>query len=219
MGTGPLLIALLLGAVAARAAEGVPGLDEVPLAKLLEVMVVDRELLAFDARGGGQIREELRLEERVLWQGSQGRVGAVLTDQRLLAVGVGSAAWRVVELQLGETPPQEAMLGDRVVMILTNRRVIGFGGEPIALSEQPLGLRESVLARRVGESVAVLVTDRRALGLSPFLTGFAEIKLWLYEKVESVSAAANLATLRSDRRILIFRASTRSWEERRLNLP
>jgi len=36
--------------------------------------------------------------------------------------------------------------------------------------------------------------------------------------VESVSAIANLATLRSDRRLLIFRASTLSWEERRLEL-
>jgi hypothetical protein len=71
----------------------------------------------------------------------------------------------------------------------------------------------------VGENVAVVVTNRRAMGLSPHLSGFAEIDLWIRETVESVNAAANLATLRSDRRVLIFRASTRSWEERRLDLP
>lgn len=219
VGASVLILVALLGLPEGRAAEAVPGLDEIPLAQSIEVMVVDRQLLAFDARGGGQIREDLRLEERVLWQGAQGRVGVVVTDQRLLAVGVGSGAWKVAEFQLGEKAPSEAMLGDRVVLALTNRRVLGFGGEPLALSERALGLNENVLARRVGESVAVVVTDRRALGLSPFLPGFAEIKLWLYERVESVSAVANLATLRSDRRILIFRSSSRSWEERRLNLP
>ena len=215
---------LLLGALAqlgpgvARSAEGVPGLDEVPLSQVLEILVVNREVLAFDARGGGQISERLRLEERVLWQGTRGRVGAVLTDQRILAVGTGSGAWQSVDVQRGETPPGEALLGDRLLMVVTSRRVLGFGGEPGNLSEQPLGLGEEVLARRAGENVAVLVTNRRALGLSPFATGFVEQKLWIKERVESVTAAANLVTLRSDRRVLIFRAPTLSWEERRLDL-
>jgi len=203
----------------ARSAEAVPGLNEVPLSKLLEVMIADRSLLAFDARAGGQIREPLRLGERVLWHGSKGEVGAVLTDQRILAVGVGSAAWRVVELQLGEEAPPQAMLGDRVVLVVTTRRALGFGGQPIRLSEQALGVQESVLAQRIGENVGVVITDRRALGFSPYQPGFAGIKLWIRESIESVSAAANLATLRSNRRILIFRSSTRSWEERRLDLP
>ena len=207
-----------LGSEAARGAEGAPGLDEVPLAPLLEVMVVDRDLLAFDARSGGQIKERLRLEEEVLWQGSRGQVGAVLTDQRILAVGTGSASWQEVELQRNETLPERALLGDRLLMVVTNRRVIGFGGEPGSLSEQSLGLSEEVIAKRIGENVAVLVTNRRALGLSPFQGGFVARKLWLKEIVESVSAIANLATLRSDRRLLIFRASTLSWEERRREL-
>ena len=210
---------MLMISGAARGAEGGPGLNDVPLSQLLEVIVVDREILAFDARAGGQIRKELRLDERVLWHGTRGEVGVVLTDQRILAIGVGSKAWRVVELQLGEVSPQKAMLGDRVVLVVTERRAIGFGGKPFSLSVKPLGINEVVLARRVGENVAVVVTNRRAIGLSPLLAGFAEIDLWIRETVQSVNAAANLATLRSDRRVLIFRASTRSWEERRLDLP
>ena len=113
IGSSTLFLVALLGLSEGRAAEGVPGLDEVPLAQSIEVMVMDRQILAFDARVGGQIREDLRLKERVLWQGAQGMVGVVVTDQRLLAVGVGSGAWQIAELQLGETAPGEAMLGDR----------------------------------------------------------------------------------------------------------
>ncbi|MGB6363836.1 MAG: hypothetical protein WBG64_14305, partial [Thermoanaerobaculia bacterium] len=39
--------------------------DEVPLADLLEVLVLDRQLVAIDARGGGQKATPLRLDERV----------------------------------------------------------------------------------------------------------------------------------------------------------
>ena len=204
---------------AARSAEGVPGLNDVPLSQLLEVLVVDRELLAFDGRSGGQVRKELRLDERVLWHGVRGEVGVVLTDQRILGVGVGSQAWRVVELQLGEAAPTEAMLGDRVILVVTGRRAVGFGGTPLSLSSKPLGIDEIVLAQRVGENVAVVVTNRRAIGLSPFRAGFSVLDLWIRETIESVSAAANLATVRSDRRVMIFRSSTHNWETRRLDLP
>jgi hypothetical protein len=204
---------------AAQAAEAVPGLNDVPLSQLLEVLVVDRELLAFDGRSGGQVRKELRLDEQVLWHGVRGEVGVVLTDQRILGVGVGSQAWRVVELQLGEAAPTEAMLGDRVVLAVTGRRAVGFGGNPLSLSSKHLGIDEVVLARRVGENVAVVVTNRRAIGLSPLRAGFSVVDLWIRETIESVNAAANLATVRSNRRVLIFRASTHSWETRRLDLP
>jgi hypothetical protein len=66
--------------------------------------------------------------------------------------------------------------------------------------------------------VAVVVTDRRALGLSPFAGGFFEVKLDLGDPVKEVAAHANLVTLTTDHRLLIFRAPTGSWEERRLGL-
>ena len=43
----------LLGPGASPGAEGVPGLDEVPLSQLLEIVVAGRDLLASDARAGG----------------------------------------------------------------------------------------------------------------------------------------------------------------------
>ena len=59
-----LAVALLAppGPGAGRAADAVPGLDEVPLSQLLEIVVAGRDLLAFDAHSGGQITKRLRLE-------------------------------------------------------------------------------------------------------------------------------------------------------------
>ena len=200
------------------AAEAVPGLNDVPLSQLIEVMVADRKMLAFDAQSGGQMEVSLRLKEELLWLGSQGAVGGAITDQRVLLVGVGSSRWRVINIGLTENVNGEALLGDRVVLVVTNRRVMGFGGDPPRVSEVPLGIHEEIQARRVGENVGLIVTNRRGLGFSPLLPGFVEVELDLKEKIESVSAAANLATLRTNRRILIFRSSSSSWEERTLNL-
>ena len=62
-------------------AQGVAG--EVPLADVLEILVVDRDLLAIDAAGGGQTVARLRLHETVLWKGARGKVGVIITDQRM----------------------------------------------------------------------------------------------------------------------------------------
>ena len=58
------------------------------------------------------------------------------------------------------------------------------------------------------------VTDRQALGLSPFLGGFFTVPIGLKDQIETVTAESNIATLTGDKRILIFRATTGTWEER-----
>ena len=200
---------LLLGSVAAAQPA-----DEVPLADVLEILELDRELLAIDARGGGQLEIGLRLEERVLWKTTRGRVGMVLTDQRVLAVAAGSGTWQQIELQSGEEAQGQARLGDRVGLLLTSRRAIGFDGGSRNLLESSLGLRERVLATAVGRNVAVVVTDRRALGLSPSTGGFFDTPIQLGESVVRVEAESNLATVTTNRRLLIFRTPTSTWEVR-----
>jgi hypothetical protein len=192
--------------------------DTVPLADVLEVMLVDRELVAIDANSGGQRRERLLLGENVLWMDSRGAVGVVLTDQRILAVGVGSGSWQQARYLRTESAPRDALLGDRVALVTTASRAIGFSSSTGNLVEQRIGVHEKVLARRVGENVGVVVTDRQALGLSPLVGGFFGVDLLLKERVESIDARANLVTLTTDRRLLVFRSPSGSWEERRRQL-
>ena len=211
-------LALAFGISTPRAgAQPLPG--EVPLTDVLQVMLIDRDVVALDAVGGGQVSERLRLGEEVIWTGSRGRVGVVLTDQRILAAAaVGSAAWQETSYQRAEVPPTTALLGDRVALLFTSVRVIGFDGGSGNLVEARLGLRERVLATRTGENVALMVTDRRALGLSPFTGGFFETRMQLSESIESVQADSNLATITTNRRVLIFRAPTGTWGERNRTL-
>jgi len=206
-----LLFALLLVAtpIGAQLVAG-----EIPLNDVLEVLVVDRDVLAIDAAGGGQTTARLRLDEVVVWKGARGKVGIVFTNRRILAAATRSASWQEMDYRRNEVPPTEALLGDRVALAITSQRVVGFDGGSANLVEYRLRPREQVLTARIGENVGVVVTDRQALGLSPFVGSFFNTPIDLNDPIESVTADSNLATLISKRRLLIFRATTGSWEER-----
>jgi hypothetical protein len=208
--SAPLLLWVLLAAPAGAE----PAVGEIPLADVLEVLVVDRDVLAIDARGGGQTAARLRLDESVRWKGARGAVGVVITDQRILAAAAGSAAWQEMQYGREETPPEAALLGERVALAVTNVRAVGFDGGSGNLVEYRLGPREQVVGLRVGENVAVVLTDRSALGLSPFVGGFFRAPVDLGDRFESLQAESNLATLTGERRLLVFRATTGTWEER-----
>ena len=214
----PLLALALCVSGPAAAQILAPSVDEVPLADLLEILLLERELVAVDAASGGQTTAELHLGERVMWSGTRGKVGVVLTDQRMLAVAVDSAAWQEMRYQQAERPPEEAMLGDRVALVVTSRRALAFNAGGAGLVEYRLGPGETVLFSRVGGNVGVVVTDRKALGFSPSAGGFFASRLQLRERVESVETRSNLATVTTNRRVLIFRAPSGEWSERRLDL-
>lgn len=211
-----ILLALPAGA------QGLPGergeANPSPLLDLLEIIVLPREILAVDAGGGGQIEERLQRGESVLWSESRGRVGVVLTDQRILAVSTISASWQSIRYMRGENRPEGAALGDRVALLLTNKRAVGFDGNSGNLIERSMGPGESIIGSAVGANVAVVVTPRRALGLSAFSGGFYQTKIYVGEQLERAVAQANMVTLTLPNRLLFFRAPTGTWEERNLDI-
>jgi hypothetical protein len=212
-----IALSLPVGAAAPLAARAQsPERGEVPLVDLVDLLVVDRELVAI--RSAGQLTIRLELDERLLWHGSRGAVALALTDRRMLGAATRSAAWQTLPLRRQEPPPEAAQLGDRVALFVTDDRIVGFNGETGNFAEFPLGVRESVRHRRVGANTAVVVTDRNAVGLSAFAGGFFAAKLGLREQVEAVEALANLATVTTNRRLLIFRAASGVWTEKNLAL-
>jgi hypothetical protein len=210
------LAALALGAVlavlpAAGAELRAPG--ETPLADVLQLVFFERRVVAIDGLAGAEKSEDLLLGERVLWGEARGRVGVVLTDQRVLAVATRSASWQAERYQRGEAPPPNALLGEQVALVVTSRRALGFNSGSGNLTDVRLGPRERVIAADVSGAVGVVVTDRRALGVSPFAGGFFEARLGLGEDIESLAATGNVATLRTSRRILTFQAVGGAWVE------
>ena len=180
---------------------------------MLQLIVLEREIVAVDGLSGVDIREALELGERVLYAEARGRVGVALTDRRVLAVAVRSGAWQETRYRRGEPPPEGAFLGEQVALVVTTKRALGFDGGSGNLVERSLGPREQVLAADASGAVGVIVTDRRALGVSPFAGGLFETKLRVEETLEGLAATGNFATVRTSRRLLTFQALTGAWVE------
>ena len=189
--------------------------DQVPLGELIEIVVMDDEILAVDATSGGSSVVRRRLSESVLWTGTQGRVGVVITDQRVLGFAPRSGGWQEAPYERGEAPARDAQLGDRVAVIILRQRVLGFLGTAGRFVQTRLGPHEDLRAVQVGANVAVLVTNREAIGLSPEAGGFFEIRLQVKERITEVTARSNLATVQTNQRVLVFRGPTGTWAERR----
>jgi hypothetical protein len=209
-----LAAALALGLLAASARSAdlrAPG--ETPVADVLQLLVLEREIVAIDGLAGTEIRHPLERGENVLFAEARGRVGIALTDRRVLAVAVRSGAWQETRYRRGEPPPAGAFLGEQVALVVTTKRALGFDGGSGNLVERSLGPRETVLAADASGAVGVIVTDRRALGVSPFAGGLFETKLRVEETLEAVAATGNFATVRTSRRLLTFQALTGAWVE------
>ena len=209
------LLLLWIAAAFAPALANAQRAGEVPLGDLIEIVVMEDEILGVDAESGGSSVVRRRLNEPVLWTGVRGRVGVVITDQRLLAISPRTGGWQEAPYERGEPPARFAELGDRVALIVMPNRVIGFLGTVGRFVQVRLGPHEDLRAQSVGANVAVLVTSRSAIGLSPEAGGFFSIRLQVRERITEVSARANLATISTDQRVLVFRSPTGTWAERR----
>jgi hypothetical protein len=189
--------------------------DEFPLGDLIEIVVMEDEILGVDAESGGSSVVRRRLAEPVLWTGVRGRVGVVITDQRVLALSPRTGGWQEAPYERGERPPRSAQLGDRVALLVMPGRVLGFLGTVGRFVQVRLGPQEDLRAQSVGANVAVVVTERAAIGLSPEAGGFFSIRLQVRERIMDVATRSNVATVTTDQRVLVFRAPTGTWAERR----
>ena len=93
--------------------------------------------------------------------------------------------------------------------------MLGFLGTVGRFVQSRLGPQEDLHEVRVGaQNVAVFLTSRVAIGLSPQAGGFFSFRLQLGADHRR-DGALNLATVQTDRRVLVFRAPTGTWAERR----
>lgn len=218
LGSGLLrALGFVLAVCAVAALAGAePGLA--PLEDRVQWLAFEHELVAVDAAGGGEHRAPLGIGERVIATFSDGEVGVALTEQRVLAVTATTGGVHEVRLRRGERIVGAPMLGDRVALVFTNLRALGFDGGSGNWLEASLGPRERVTATAVANHVAAFTTDRRALGLSPRRGGFFEAPLTLREGAVTLSATGDLVTLRTRTRLLVFRAASGRWSERSIGL-
>lgn len=181
----------------------------------LDVLRVDRRLLAISADSGGILEVKLRPEETLQLLESQGVVGVAATNERLLGVTTRSSGWQEIRLRIRERkiPIERAYLGDRLALVPLERRLLALTRGSRSWTELELSQGEAPARVEVSSGVGVCLTERRAIGVSAEGGGFAEVMLTPREKVESVSLKDQSATIRTLYRVLVFRTAEVGWTE------
>ena len=181
---------------------------------LVEIFVTDNKFTA-TVDGRRTFPESIKSGENVLWDGAKGEVGAILTDERLLAVSITSGGWNTLDLKIKEkrsTP--EMLLAAHLIVMLTDERIVAFGTYTDGFFQTPMPIGEYVVASQAQGRVAAVVTSSRAYGFSAYRRGAAEIRLKRQEKIVDINATYNKITLQtSEDRALILNAKDARWSK------
>jgi len=160
---------------------------------------------------------ELTLRENVLWKGTRGKVGALLTPKRFLAVSTTSEGWQELVLRLHEAKDARAAISPYLALLVTRQRAVGYDSLGNRFVENRLPLFETVVAAEADYRVAVVVLSGRCAGFALGRANFAEIAFRIGEDFQTLEMKPRLATVRTSKRLLSFQAANSSWSE--LSLP
>ena len=163
--------------------------------------------------GRKTITFDLRPNEKVLWSGSKGDLGAFLTDQHFFVISTSLNAWQALPLRLDESGKGVASLSPYIALLVTRDRAIGFDATSSRFIETQLPLHDELLAAEAERYVAVVITSSRAFGLAAESSAFTEIHLRGGETIEAIKLTYSKATVRTSDRLLTFEASGLPWKE------
>jgi len=211
-----LLAALpLLGGVSGAAGTA-RAIDTRAIEDQVDLIQVDRKLVAVEGASGRVLEIDLERGERVLLSEQSGRVAVCVTTSRLIGYESGASRFRELRLRMPrskEADNARILLGDRVALVALPTRLAALGKS--GWLDVELAPAERVELELLGESnVAAAVTSRRAIGFARSSGGFVEIALSPREAVESSSLEANSVTLITSRRVLSFSSGAVRWFER-----
>jgi hypothetical protein len=159
---------------------------------------------------------DLRPNEKVLWSGYRGHLGAFLTDQHFFVISTSLNAWQALPLRLDESGKGVASISPYIALLVTKDRAVGFDATANRFIETLLPIQDALLAAEVERYVAVVITSSRAFGLAAETSAFIEINLRMSESIEEVKLTYRKATVRTSDRLLTFEASGSTWREHRL---
>ena len=156
----------------------------------------------------------LTVGEQILAQKEDGDVGAVLTNNRFLAVSSGSESWLTKSLYDGESESARLLVGKEVAMVVTDQRIIGFSAKYNRLIEYPLSVGDDIVASDVGQNIGVVVLPDRAVGFSADSADFSTVQFDYGGAFHSLEAAADVALVTTDNKIYAYRSAGGSWSAR-----
>ena len=201
-----ICLSIFASTISSYAEEEVEDLIDIAESKGKIIAIIEgRKAIAFD----------LQPNEKVLWSGSRGYLGAFLTDHHFFVISTSSNAWRALPLRIDESGKGVASLSPYIALLVTKDRAVGFDATSNRFIETLLPIQDELLAAEVERYVAVVITSSRAFGLAAESSAFTEINLRMNESIEAIKLTYSKATVRTSDRLQTFEASGLTWKELR----
>ena len=181
---------------------------------LIDIAESKNEIIAI-IEGRRTVTFDLRPNEKVLWSGARGYLGAFLTDQHFFVISTSLNAWQALPLRLDESGKGVASLSPYLALLVTGDRAVGFDATSDRFIETLLPFHDELVAAEAERYVAVVITSSRAFGLAAESLAFTEVNLKKGESVETVKLTHTKATVRTSDRLLSFEAAGSAWSEHR----
>ena len=210
---GKLLISLICLSIFASTIPSYAG-DEIE--DLIEIVESKSEIIAI-IEGKKTVTYKLRPNEKVLWSGSRGNLGAFLTTLHFYVISTSLNSWQALPMNLNESETAVASLSPFIALLVTGERAVGFDATSSRFIQTWLPIHDELLAAKAEKYVAVVITSSRAFGLATKTLAFTEIPLRVRETIEAIKITSSKATIRTSDRLLTFEASGSTWNEHRLN--
>lgn len=181
-------------------------LAENPIETNVSVQVLDGQVVGIRDLGV-TVARDLQVGEKVLWSGSAGKLGAVLTDRRLLVVTSTSKDFLEERLRLSEPTAPAVVISTNLVVVVTGERLFGFDALNGGFIEHKHPLNDHVLLLDAERDVATVVLGTGAVGYAAGSGAFVEQRFRLQEEFETLDLTTSMATIITSQRLMTFGAS------------
>lgn len=163
--------------------------------------------------GFAAVEVQLELGEDVIAIRTQGFMGVIATNRRLLAIGSRESNFSELRYRIAEKPvgANQIHVLDRLALVELSTRLVAFSQQLGNWVELDLGPNEKPRQIVADGNIATVITPRRAIAVSPLSAGFIEFGLGPKESVERASLGDASVTLVLPNRILIFREADKTW--------
>lgn len=159
---------------------------------------------------------DLRANEKVLWSGSRGNLGAFLTNLNFFVISTTSNSWHVLPLKERKFEQRTASISPYIALLATKYRIIIFNAESNRFIETRIPTHDELLEAEAEKYVSVVITTGRVFGFTLGTSTFIEMPFRIRETFDSMNITASKAVVRTSDRLLTFEAKNSTWREHRL---
>jgi DNA-directed RNA polymerase subunit K/omega len=182
---------------------------------LIDIAESNGKIIAI-LEGRKTITFDLRPNEKVLWSGANGYLGAFLTDSRFFVISISLDAWQALPLRIDESGKSVASLSAYIALLVTKDRAVGFDATSNRFIETQLPMHDELLAAETEKYVAVVITSSRAFGLVGFdatSNRFIETLLPIHDELLAAEAERYVAVVITSSRAFGLAAESSAFTE------